>query len=733
MLGLSNNLASGGFVDTFANLKSLIFDGSDEYLNCGDDTSLDITDDITMMAWVKPASAGQNAHIIGRDDGTNRNYVLYVNSNIYIFDYFVSDTAQRVASTTADTANVWVHLACTRDKTTGKNIIYVNGVAEDTDTDSTAAIDNDDVQFSIGARDIGTSPFSGNIDEVSIWNTALSANAVSQIYANGKGIDLRSNSGDYTSASSLVGYWRCGDGKLGADADGTNDVIFDMDNASLGDNPSGYSSLNFDSADWADVNISSCTSNTFTTSSSGGKYADSSNTKQVIGTTYKCTLDATTTATSGFRVWNGGGTGEIYLTHASTSNYSDSFYFTAPRVDIYILNLSAGTMTVNSISVKEVNGNPAVMVNAESEDIQTEVPKQVKGLPAVSNTYSLEFDGTDDYVDCGGDIDITGAFTISAWINTDTIGTALRCIACQGSSYFGLDDGAGGILLYQGQGTSGNNLKTQTPLVIDTWYHIVLSVAGTDAGDGKIYIDGVRDDDNATTVFMAAGDFQIGKMPTADSRYWDGNIDGVAIWNTALDGDSIRAIYNNGVPTNLKNNTGAYDEYTDNLVAYYRCGDGTLDDYPLIGDEVTPTLGSESLGTDDDDWTLASGLSISEGTITFDDSGNLDADYDGSETGTFTFTTDKLYKFVFTTSGDDPQMQMRDSNGNELFATASYATGTHTLYYKAVSDNNANRLVIRCQSAGSSFDISNISLKQVNGNAGILTNMSESDIAEDTP
>ena len=60
----------------FVGSGSTSFDGTDDYILCGDHTSLDITDDLTMMCWVKPATAGQNAHIIGRDDGTNRNLSL---------------------------------------------------------------------------------------------------------------------------------------------------------------------------------------------------------------------------------------------------------------------------------------------------------------------------------------------------------------------------------------------------------------------------------------------------------------------------------------------------------------------------------------------------------------------------------------------------------------------------------------------------------------------------------
>ena len=161
---------------------SMEFDGTNDYVLCGDDTSLDITDDITMMAWVKPATAGQTSHIAGRDKSGQQSYSLNINgSNKYEFVFYVSGGAHKVTSSTADTAGVWVHLVCTRHKSSGKNIIYVNGVAEDTDTDSTAAIDNDDVQFSIGATGDFGSDFRGTIKNVAIWNRAITATEVQNV------------------------------------------------------------------------------------------------------------------------------------------------------------------------------------------------------------------------------------------------------------------------------------------------------------------------------------------------------------------------------------------------------------------------------------------------------------------------------------------------------------------------------------------------------------------------
>ena len=166
----------------FVGTGSAVFDGTGDYVLCGDNTDMDITDDLTMMCWVKPSTAGQNAHIMGRDDGSsNRNYVLYVNGNNYVFDYFVSDANKRSISDTADTANVWVHTAVTRNRATGVSKIYINGVEEDTDDHSTGAIDNDDVQFSIGARDDGTSPFNGLIKNVAVWNRVLTPTEIQNV------------------------------------------------------------------------------------------------------------------------------------------------------------------------------------------------------------------------------------------------------------------------------------------------------------------------------------------------------------------------------------------------------------------------------------------------------------------------------------------------------------------------------------------------------------------------
>ena len=150
---------------------STYFDGDNDYINIGDDTSLDITSAITLSCWIKPMEIDAYSLIAGRDDGTNRSYILelYTDEKFYWTCDGLTDAS--VVSTTTVSAGTWYHVACVYD---GANmILYVNGVAEDTDA-STGSIDNDDASFTIGAREAGMDRFfKGYLANMGLWSRAL--------------------------------------------------------------------------------------------------------------------------------------------------------------------------------------------------------------------------------------------------------------------------------------------------------------------------------------------------------------------------------------------------------------------------------------------------------------------------------------------------------------------------------------------------------------------------------
>ena len=79
--------------------------------------------------------------------------------------------------------------------------------------------------FFIAKEDGGQ--FDGNIDDVGLWNIALSAPAVSSIYNSGVPADLTSNYLNYDKSSNLIGYWKFQEGSgtsvVNTANSGTND------------------------------------------------------------------------------------------------------------------------------------------------------------------------------------------------------------------------------------------------------------------------------------------------------------------------------------------------------------------------------------------------------------------------------------------------------------------------------------------------------------------------------
>ena len=98
----------------------------------------------------------------------------------------------------------WYHILMTFDGT--NLVLYVNGDEKSTISNSNYSTNNDNTNFSIGRKDDNTFYYEGKIDEVALWNTALSSDAATALFNSGSGLDASSNSGNYTSSGNLVFY-----------------------------------------------------------------------------------------------------------------------------------------------------------------------------------------------------------------------------------------------------------------------------------------------------------------------------------------------------------------------------------------------------------------------------------------------------------------------------------------------------------------------------------------------
>ena len=201
-----------------ANNYSMNFDSaSSDYIDAGNDSSLNWgTGDGSVSCWFKTTqnvSGAVDLVINGGFSTGGKGYILYLDASekvgFYLDDNVSPTTPAQSSGSVAD--GNWKHVVGVRES--GSIKLYLNGSLVSTQTDSTGNIDSTD-NLIIGAGTNASSGaignfFDGLIDEVAIWNTALTSTQVSEIY-NATGTNLTK---DLTtvSGSNLI-YWnRMGD------------------------------------------------------------------------------------------------------------------------------------------------------------------------------------------------------------------------------------------------------------------------------------------------------------------------------------------------------------------------------------------------------------------------------------------------------------------------------------------------------------------------------------------
>ena len=88
---------------------------------------------------------------------------------------------------------------------------------------------------------------------------------------------------------------------------------------------------------------------------------------------------------------------------------------------------------------------------------------------------ALDFDGVDDYVGVG-DIDLTDAFTIAAWIKLSSTGKYMIVGKSFGTYQFFVSP-TGGLVF---QRNSSTPMRYNAGLVTDAWYHVAVTFNTTD-------------------------------------------------------------------------------------------------------------------------------------------------------------------------------------------------------------------------------------------------------------
>jgi hypothetical protein len=187
-------------------------DGSNDYVLISNNSNFEPTS-FTVMAWVN------------LDAFQNEDYFVYRHKTWFIgfsesgtkFEGGVRDNSgdwlYPKSSTTPSVGGGWYQVVLTFDGTgisTEYAKLYINGSIEDTESSSNHTLNSQNTEVAIGAKyNSGSSNhYNGQIDEVAFWNEALTANEITALYNSGSPLDASSNSGNYTSSSGLVSYYK---------------------------------------------------------------------------------------------------------------------------------------------------------------------------------------------------------------------------------------------------------------------------------------------------------------------------------------------------------------------------------------------------------------------------------------------------------------------------------------------------------------------------------------------
>ena len=173
----------------------------------------------------------------------------------------------------------------------------------------------------------------------------------------------------------------------------------------------------------------------------------------------------------------------------------------------------------------------------------------------IANNYSMNFDAaSSDYIDLGNitALNNLSSFSSSSWFKCTTASTAPVILNGGSSSTnrFYLQLLTNGTTIRYVIGSSV--IDTSVSNIADgNWHHIATTQNGTSL---DIYLDGVKQNTSTITVVSPStniGDnFKIGRYFLSAANYFDGSIDEVAIWNTALTSTQIQSIYD-ATSTNL--------------------------------------------------------------------------------------------------------------------------------------------------------------------------------------
>ena len=173
--GMGNNAQVHGTVPCSARVGSgLVFDGQDDYVDCGAGKSLDLRKQVSVECWVRPDAIPSTEVGVAGKGIESYGLTYYTDGRCW---WYISGGGNMTKAGLG--VGFWNHVAGTYDGSTSR--LYVNGELRDSNVLDVPIAPGGN--FFVGARGPGSHTFGGAIAQVRVYNRALSKEEVAEGYA----------------------------------------------------------------------------------------------------------------------------------------------------------------------------------------------------------------------------------------------------------------------------------------------------------------------------------------------------------------------------------------------------------------------------------------------------------------------------------------------------------------------------------------------------------------------
>jgi hypothetical protein len=204
--------------------QAFSFNGTNQYISQAATTSLNLGNAFSLAAWVY-VTTPVNASIISKQFTTSVPYALGFglasgSSTQMDFGFYDGASWRLVSQSGTFSSGQWVHVVGTWNGTTAS--LYINGVLNNSSTPGGTAVDNASAIYFGRRHDsfFGTQFFKGRIDDIHIYNRAISATEVATLFGANKAKVITPNK------TNLSAQWKFdeGSGLTAKDASGNGNT-----------------------------------------------------------------------------------------------------------------------------------------------------------------------------------------------------------------------------------------------------------------------------------------------------------------------------------------------------------------------------------------------------------------------------------------------------------------------------------------------------------------------------